>query len=91
MSLHPNAVLPCPSESARRRHAAHGQTCPVCDTAAVPSLAAVLADNQRLTERLADADRVMRTLLRFPVIQHEVLNREHHRLFPTSRLEGAAA
>lgn len=30
---HPNAVLPCPSTSARRRHAAHGQTCTTCDNA----------------------------------------------------------
>lgn len=26
-------VEPCPSPSARRRHAAHGRTCGVCDTA----------------------------------------------------------
>lgn len=28
-----NDVLPCPSTSARRRHAAHGQTCTTCDNA----------------------------------------------------------
>lgn len=28
-----NDLLPCPSTSARRRHAAHGQTCDTCDNA----------------------------------------------------------
>ncbi|MFG1846724.1 hypothetical protein [Micromonospora carbonacea] len=37
MSLHPNAVLPCGTDSARRRHAAHGQTCPVCDSSETPT------------------------------------------------------
>jgi hypothetical protein len=31
MILPPNALLPCPSDSARKRHAAHGELCPVCD------------------------------------------------------------
>ncbi|MFF0821197.1 hypothetical protein ACFYUR_12500 [Micromonospora haikouensis] len=90
MSLHPNAILPCGTDSARRRHAAHGQTCPVCDAAPVRSVAALSADNARLARRLEDAGRVMATLLSFPVIRHEALDREHRRLFPTSR-KGAAA
>ena len=44
---HPNAVLPCPSPSARRRHAAHGQDCRICDTA--PSA----NDTARLQQRIA--------------------------------------
>lgn len=87
---HPNALLPCGTESARRRHAAHGQQCRTCDRGTPPTLASLLADNQRLTARLTDADRVMGDLLRFPVIRHEALDRARRRLFPTPQ-KGAAA
>lgn len=32
--FHPNEVLPCGTDSARRRHAAHGQECRVCESTA---------------------------------------------------------
>lgn len=31
VKLGPNDLLPCPSPSARKRHAAHGELCPVCE------------------------------------------------------------
>ncbi len=31
MTLSPNALMPCPSESAKRRHWAHGRICPECE------------------------------------------------------------
>ncbi len=30
MSFGPNAVVPCPSESSMRHHAAHGELCFIC-------------------------------------------------------------
>jgi hypothetical protein len=48
VSLHPNALLPCPSSSARRRHAAHGRVCPVCDS--TPSVDDPACLQQRITD-----------------------------------------
>lgn len=31
VKLGPNELVPCPSDSARKRHAAHGELCPVCE------------------------------------------------------------
>lgn len=31
MSLGPNALVPCPSDSCRRRNLSHGRICPVCE------------------------------------------------------------
>lgn len=91
----PNDVLPCPSESARRRHAAHGQTCQVCEVTpgAADERAALrqAEDNLFLTRRLAEVDRVIRTFLQFPVIRHEALDREHRRLFPQPRTSRRSA
>lgn len=88
----PNEVLPCGTESARRRHAAHGQTCRTCDRHAPndTSLGRLLADNHRFAVRLAEVDAAFTALLQVPVIRHEAVDRAHRRLFPTSRKEAAA-
>lgn len=109
--LSPNALLPCGTDSARRRHAAHGQPCAVCDTTTVTADAAtvrdlqlitenrdlrqqvkavanwtrLLADNERLTARLDDADHALTALLRQPVIRHEAVDRIHRHLFSTRK------
>lgn len=41
-----DVLLPCGTESARRRHLAHGQECAVCD----PSLAQVMAEPEPVDE-----------------------------------------
>jgi hypothetical protein len=65
--LAPNAVLPCGTTSARRRHAAHGQTCAACDTtiSAEPAAARdlqVLAENQALRKQIKAVARRTRLL-----------------------------
>lgn len=62
----PNELLPCGTESARQRHAAHGETCAVCDNTAnkpTPVLChqcgsadrpGVLAFIQQLEQTIAD-------------------------------------
>jgi hypothetical protein len=78
--LSPNALLPCATESARRRHAAHGRICPVCDTTAHPGSDPLAAENERLTALLEDADDALTALLQQPVIPHRALRRIHRHL-----------
>ncbi|MEV1315330.1 hypothetical protein AB0J14_04515 [Micromonospora arborensis] len=48
----PNDLLPCPSESARRRHAAHGRTCRTCDTTPAPRDGELSAYAHRMQRRV---------------------------------------
>lgn len=84
----PNEVLPCPSPSARRRHAARGRQCRTCEAAtrSPDELAQVrlVRENHTLRARLADVERTLKGLLASPVIPVEALEQAHRRLFCTT-------
>lgn len=84
----PNDVLACPSDSARRRHAARGRSCRTCDSVTRrvedTARARLAQENRLLRARLADADRALTALLASPVIRPEALAQAHRRLASTA-------
>ncbi|MFD6565347.1 hypothetical protein [Micromonospora profundi] len=54
--LAPNAVLPCGTESARRRHAAHGQNCRACFYVPADQDADLAVSVRRLQRRVASVE-----------------------------------
>lgn len=84
--LGPNDLLPCPSPSARRRHAARTHRCRTCDPIRSVEEAAQIRlakEAQILHALLADVDRSLAALQDAPSAERDPVGRLRRRLLLT--------